>query len=321
MFSQTTARPKATIRAYLVAQLPDFNESSLTANERSVWLLQRLLEISPSVTSATLVFDDTPSNDFNSLASTINARCAELTRHGKITINPLMAPKSYFHQVLPDNFVDAGYSFTSLHWLQLPPLQGSGDPVDLEKAASAHADVVAFLSARHREIRHGGTLMLCIPGQGPIGVDATLKSIIATARGLSGIYSISASVVARMPLYFRTMDEVSTAVSASKGAWEVLESAAVPIEHPACLEPTAERISSLTGADRFEEYAGAVAGFVMAALSRFLVEDARSSIGASYPGDTDFLADFAAAFKREFLQSCGCEKVGFTYLYLCLRRM
>ena len=117
------------------------------------------------------------------------------------------------------------------------------------------------------------------------------------------------------------MDEVSTAVSASKGAWEVLESAAVPIEHPACLEPTAERICSLTGADRFEEYAGAVAGFVMAALSRFLVEDARSNMGASYPGDTDFLADFAAAFKREFLQSCGCEKVGFTYLYLCLRRM
>ena len=54
----------------------------------------------------------------------------------------------------------------------------------------------------------------------------------------------------------------------------------------------------------------------------FVKKGATLIAGTGYQyGDTDFLADFAAAFKREFLQSCGCEKVGFTYLYLCLRRM
>jgi hypothetical protein len=321
--SQTMARPKARTRALPIlhiAKVQDF-QSFPTLTIQSFWLLERLLEQSPSVTSATLVFDDTPSNDFNSLASTIDAQCTELARSSKISINPLMAPKSHFQQVLPDGFVDAGYCFTALHWLQRPPPQGTEDSAALAKPASAHADLVAFLSARHHELRAGGTLMLCIPGQGPIGVEAVLSCVTATAREVSGTYSISPSVVARMPLYLRTMDEILAAVSASEGAWDVLQSAAVPTPHPACLDPTADRICSLTGVDRFEEYAGVVAGFAMAALSGFLAADARANMGGSFPGDGQFVADFTAAYKRVFLRSYGCDEVGFTYLYVNLRKM
>jgi hypothetical protein len=299
---------------------------------QSVYLLQRLLENSPSTTSATLVFIDTPSNDFNSLASTIATHCTELIQRngGKLTINPLMAPKSHFQNVLPNAFVDAGYCFTALPWLQhTPPDKGVED----SKPAAAHADLLAFLSARHRELRPGGTLALCIPGNGPVGVDAVLKCVSATAREFSssgsGIYSncISASVVARMPLYFRTMDEILNAVSASKeqggGAWDVLRSEAVPTPHPACLDLKAERLDgSLTsGVDRSEQYASAVAGFAMAGLGGFLVADARENMGGGYPGDKVFLEDFTAAYKREFLRSFGGEEVGFTYLYLELGRV
>lgn len=289
----------------------------------SFYLLQLLLENSPSTTTATLVFIDTPSNDFKSLASTITAHCTELARrkNGKLTINPLMAPKSHFQNVLPDAFVDAGYCFTALHWLQhTPPDKG----VEYSKPAAAHADLLAFLSARHRELRPGGTLALCIPGNGPVGVDAVLKCVSATAREFSssgtGIYSnsISASVVARMPLYFRTMDEILNAVSASKeqwgASWDVLRSEAVPTPHPVCHDLT-------TGVDRSEQYASAVAGFAMAGLGGFLVADARESMGGGYPGDKVFLEDFTAAYKREFLRSHGGEEVGFTYLYLELRRV
>jgi hypothetical protein len=236
-------------------------------------------------------------------------------------INPLMAPKSHFQQVLPDDFVDAGYCFTALHWLQHPPRQDTEESMALAIRASAHNDVVAFLSARHRELRPDGTLMLCIPGQGPVSTDAVLSCVTATARELSATYSISESVVARLPVYFRTMDEILAAVSASEGAWDVLQSAAVPTPHPACLDPTAERICSSTGVDRFEEYAGVVAGFAMAALSGFLVADARANMGESYPGDKKFVDEFTAAYKRVFLRLHGCEKVGFTYLYVNLRRM
>jgi hypothetical protein len=230
---------------------------------QSIYLLQRLLQSSPSTTSATLVFIDTPSNDFNSLASTITTHCTSLAQrnNGKLTINPLMAPKSHFQNILPNAFVDAGYCFTALHWLQHTPPQDSS--IDYSKPAAAHADLLAFLSARHRELRPGGTLALCIPGDGPVGVDAVSKCVSATAREFSssgtGVYSngISASVVARMPLYFRTMDEILAAVSASSKeqggpSWDVLRSEAVPTPHPACLGLKAERLDgSLTsGVDR-----------------------------------------------------------------------
>jgi hypothetical protein len=299
---------------------------------QSIYLLQRLLENSPSTTSATLVFIDTPSNDFNSLASTITAHCTSLAQrnNGKLTINPLMAPKSHFQNVLPDAFVDAGYCFTALHWLQhTRPDKG----VEYSKPAAAHADLLAFLSARHRELRPDGTLALCVPGQGEVGVDVVLKCVSATAREFSsgtGTYSnsISPSIVARMPLYFRTMDEILAAVSASSkeqggGAWEVLGSAAVPTPHPACLDLKAERLdgSLTTGVDRSEEYASAVAGFAMAGLGGFLVADARENMRGGYPGDKVFLEDFTAAYEREFLRSFGGEEVGFTYLYLELGRV
>jgi hypothetical protein len=242
-----------------------------------------------------------------------------------------MAPKSHFQNVLPNAFVDAGYCFTALHWLQHTPPQDSS--IEDSKPAAAHADLLAFLSARHRELRPGGTLPLCIPGNGPVGVDAVLKCVSATALEFSssgtGIYSnsISASVVARMPLYFRTMDEVLNAVSASKeeggASWDVLRSEAVPTPHPACLDLKAERLdgSLTTGVDRSEQYASAVAGFAMAGLGGFLVADARENMGGGYPGDKVFLEDFTAAYEREFLRSFGSEEVGFTYLYLELGRV
>jgi hypothetical protein len=59
----------------------------------------------------------------------------------------------------------------------------------------------------------------------------------------------------------------------------------------------------------------------MAALSGFLVADARANMGESFPGDREFVADFTEAYKRVFLRLHGCEKVGFTYLYVNLRRV
>jgi hypothetical protein len=235
-----------------------------------------------------------------------------------------MVPKSYFQQVLPDAFVDAGFSFTTLHWLRHAPSKGASEnALDLSKPASAHADLLAFLSARHAEIRPNGTLTLCIPGQGSIGIDATQSCLDATIRQLSATYNIDPTFVARMPLYLRSMDEVLTAILASDsggGAWEGLESATVPIEHPACPRPSTTMTGG-TGVDVFEEYASAMTGFAMAAVSSLLLQEVRAGMGGRYPGDVEFLGKFRSAFKSEFLQVYCKDKVGFTYLYLCLRRL
>ena len=243
-----------------------------------------------------------------------------------------MVPKSYFQQVLPDAFVDAGFSFTTLHWLRHAPSKGAENAIALEKTTSAHKDLLAFLCARHAEIRPNGTLTLCIPGQGPIGIDATQNCLDATVRLLSAACNIDPTFVARMPLYLRSMDEVLAGISAasdsSSGAWEVLESATVPIEHPACagLMPTTmigETCSRGIGGDELlgEEYASAMTGFAMAAVSSLLLQEVRASMGGRYPGDAEFLGKFRSVFKSEFLRAYCREKVGFTYLYLCLRRL
>lgn len=235
-------------------------------------------------------------------------------------IHPLMVPRSYFQQVLPEEFVDAAFSFTALHWLQHRPpvLDDDAKPYDLSLAANN--DLVDFLSARHCELRAGGSLTLCIPAHGDVSVTPALKCLQAVVRELSQVYRISPSVVTRIPLYFRTMDEILSAVSASQGDWKIIGNSMVPIEHPACLQTLDDTICPTTGASSYEAYASASTGFNMAALSGFLVEDVRQNMGNDYPGDVIFLKTLHLAFEREFLRSHIQEKVGFTYAFLHLQK-
>jgi hypothetical protein len=285
-----------------------------------VWLFEKVLERMLSISSATLVFNDTPSNDFTSLSSTINAHLNELSQDGKLKINPLMVPKSHFQQVLPDGFVDAAFSFTALHWLQHAPTLGPDQGGSAELAALAHDDLVAFLSARHRELRQNGTLTLCMPGQGPVGVQPVIECLEAAIRDLSSTYHFSSSVIACLPMYFRTMNEILSAVSTCPGAWNVLGNDKVPMVHSAWPEQSPETSPGITGSDAYENYASAITGFAMAAISGFLVEDVKSNPENQYPGDAKFLEEFRRVFRVEFLKSYCREQVGFTYAFVHLQK-
>jgi hypothetical protein len=274
----------------------------------------------PSISSATLVFNDTPSNDFTSLSATINAHLNELSQDGKLKINPLMVPKSHFQQVLPNDFVNAAFSFTALHWLQHTPSHGIEEGDNAQLAISAHNDLVAFLSARHNELRHDGTLTLCMPGQGPVGVQPVIECLEAAICDLSSTYHFSSSVVANLPFYFRTMDEILSAVSTCPGAWNVLGNEMVPMVHSAWPGPSIEIGSGNPAVDAYEDYASAITGFAMAAISGFLVDDVRLSPENHYPGDTKFLGEFRLVFRREFLKTFSQEKVGFTYAFVHLQK-
>jgi hypothetical protein len=274
----------------------------------------------PSITSATLVFNDTPSNDFTSLSSTINAHLNELSQDGKLKINPLMVPKSHFQQVLPNDFVNAAFSFTALRWLQHTPNHGRDEGDNAQLAASANSDLVAFLSARHRELRQDGTLTLCMPGQGPVGVQPVIECLEAAIRHLSSTYHFIPSVIAHLPFYFRTMDEILSAVSICPGTWNVLGNEMVPMVHSAWPGQSPETSPGITGGHAYENYASATTGFAMAAVSGFLVDDVKSNPDNHYPGDAKFLEEFRPIFRREFLTSYCQEKVGFTYAFVHLQK-
>jgi hypothetical protein len=179
---------------------------------------------------------------------------------------------------------------------------------------------VAFLSARRRELRQDGTLTLCMPGQGPVGVQPVIECLEAAIRELSSTYHFSSSVIACLPMYFRTMDEILSAVSTCPGAWNVLGNEMVPMVHSAWPGPSLENGSGHSSVDVHKDYASAITGFAMAAISGFLVDDVRSNPDNQYPGDTKFLEEFRSVFRRKFLKSYCREKVGFTYAFVYLQK-
>ncbi|KAI7772271.1 hypothetical protein LZL87_007632 [Fusarium oxysporum] len=302
--------------------LADYGSSE---GKNTIRLLANYLSNLPGLSSATLVFNDTPFNDFSSLSRTIDTNWPSLSQDGRLSISPLMVPKSFFGQVLPHDFVDAGFSFTALHWLQHMP--SSFEPSDL--AEYAHEDLVSFLSARHREIRPNGTLTLCIPSHGQIGVNPAVACLQASVRSLASTYHLDPSFTVRLPLYFRTMEEILSSINAEQGNWVVKSHVAVPIMHPSWSPAVLDK----GGADMAARvrYAAGITGFTTAACSRFLTDEMgafpkkRDLNGpALRPGvlaEATFLKDLSACFKDEFLRTYITGEVGFTYAFVQLQRL
>ncbi|KAF4970215.1 hypothetical protein FSARC_2701 [Fusarium sarcochroum] len=293
--------------------------------KNSIRLLSKYLARVPSISSATLVFNDTPFNNFSSLAATIDANLDQLSLDGKLAINSLLAPRSYFQQILPDGFVDAGFNFTALHWLQHMP-DASSNASTL--SAAAHKDLVAFLSARYKEIRPKGTLTLCIPIHDDIGIAPILQCLETTVRNLYSTYQADPSVLAQTPLYFRTMDEILAAFDAAEGKWHVKKRTVIPILHPSWSPVISESGSSAIKSSACDRYADAVTGMAIAASSQVLIEDLKSQaeqkdrlVDSAFPDKATFLDDLFRHCKEEFLRTHCQDKVGFTYALLELERV
>ncbi|RBR05992.1 hypothetical protein FVER53590_29303 [Fusarium verticillioides] len=180
------------------------------------------------MTSATLVFNDTPSNDFSSLTSTIHQNWDSLSQDGKVAINTLLSPRSYFEQVLPDGFVDAGFNFTALHWLRNMP-DTSSTPSSL--SAAAHEDFVTSLSVRHKEIRRRGTMTICVPCDGEISVSPVFRCFEASLRNIYDKYQVDPTIAKRLPMYFRTLDEILTSIAAVNTKWGLRSHHTLPLMH------------------------------------------------------------------------------------------
>ncbi|KAK2690815.1 hypothetical protein QWA68_010334 [Fusarium oxysporum] len=302
--------------------LADYGSSE---GKNSVQLFSQYLKTLPSVTSATLVFNDTPSNDFSSLTLTIHQNWDTLSQGGSISINTLLSPRSYFEQVLPDGFVDAGFNFTALHWLRNMP-DASSTPSSL--SAAAHEDFVTFLSARHKEIRQHGTMTICIPSDGEISVLPTFRCFEASLRNLYDKYQVDPTIARRLPMYFRTLDEILTSIAAVDTKWSLKSRHNLPLMHtswsPEVIEASSEE-ARMAGRKR---YTDAVAGFAFAACSQFFIDGLKPQ---GYQGESSedevirlkerFMTDLTFAFKEEFLCTHCTDKVGFTYTLLQLERL
>jgi hypothetical protein len=240
-----------------------------------------------------LVFNDTPSNDFSGLTSTIHQNWDTVSQDGKVSIITLLSPRSYFEQVLPDGFVDAGFNFTALHWLRNMP-DASSTPSSL--SAAAHEDFVTFLSARHKEVHQHGTMALCIPSHGEISVLPTFRCFETSLRNLYDKYHVDPTIARRLPMYFRRLDEMLASIAAVDTRWSLKNHHTLPLIHtswsPEVIEASSERARMCAR----RRYADAVAGFALAACSQFFIDGLKPQ---AYHGESS--ENDAIRLKQKFM--------------------
>ncbi|KAG5751502.1 hypothetical protein H9Q72_011742 [Fusarium xylarioides] len=299
--------------------------SGHTEGKNSVRLFSQYLKRFPFVTSATLIFNDTPSNDFSSLTSTVHRNWDALSQNGEVAINTLLSPRSYFEQVLPDGFVDAGFNFTALHWLHNMP-DASSTPSSL--SAAAHEDFLNFLLVRHKEIRQHGTMTICVPSDGDISVLATFGCFETSLRILYDKYQVDPTIARRLPMYFRTSDEILTSIAAVDTKWGLRSHHTLPLMHTSWSPEVVEASSEEARMSARKRYTDAVTGFALAACSPFFIDGLRSHghRGARFEDEEihlkeEFMTDLTTTFKDEFLRTHCMDKVGFTYTLLELKRL
>ncbi|KAF4496218.1 Benzoate carboxyl methyltransferase [Fusarium agapanthi] len=195
-------------------------------------------------------------------------------------------------------------------------------------SAAAHDDFVAFLSTRHREIRQHGTMIICLPSDGEISVLPTFRCFETCLRNLYDKYQVDPTIARRLPMYFRTMDEILASITAVDSKWALKSHHALPLMHtlwsPEVIEASSEDARMLAR----KRYTDTVAGFALAACSQFFIDGLKpqDNRGQTLEDDEirlkeEFMTDLTTAFKDEFLHSHCMDKVGFTYTLLELERL
>ncbi|KAB8228898.1 hypothetical protein ETB97_012735 [Aspergillus alliaceus] len=285
--------------------------------------LWELFKYMPAVSKATIIFNDTPANDYSSLISTFYASPLAASEPGSPRVLPLLAPRNYYHQVLPDNIADIGVCLTSLHWVRcMQPIRET--PLERSHiAASAKEDLTCFLSMRHREIRHEGILIVCFPIEAQLTLDPVIQIL---KEAISCVAGPMAGSVYQFPVYFRPKKEVHEVLDQLNDQWEVIKEFVTPNEHPAS---SLFRLSDKKDAAALESCAKAICDFLIAVLSHSIVTTIQAfgknmESGLGEPDEESFqriLDKVSMAYRSLLLDFDWNIPIGTDFIYLKLRRI
>ncbi|KAL2827204.1 S-adenosyl-L-methionine-dependent methyltransferase [Aspergillus cavernicola] len=256
----------------------------------SVRMIQKAINSCPEDSTVTIVFNDTPANDYNSLSDTLDRSLRDTENKSSRRVFPVMAPQSYYQQVVADESVDIGFSTASLHWIsRLQPASGDLLPSDADVSAEVLADILRFLRTRYHEVRTGGHLLLSFPVDGELNLKCAYPSIIQCLTDLAGerIISQTAASKFKLPFHFRTPEEIAQALHAVQGKWQVVEHFYRDVPHPDFLQfqsSFAESASSSPNAAALEDYCKAISGGFTAIIGNTVVDTARVFRDASSSG-------------------------------------
>lgn len=158
-----------------------------------------------------VVHTDLPSNDFPALFRTLADDPASYLR-GDPTAFASAVGRSFYGQILPPGCVTLGWSSWAVQWLGRVPAE-IPDHVQVASSQSREAraafgrqaaeDWRAFLSARGRELRPGGRLVvvaMAVGADGEFGYGPLLDALYGAIRGLVGERFIRDEEVRRMAI-------------------------------------------------------------------------------------------------------------------------
>ncbi|KAL4869502.1 hypothetical protein BDV12DRAFT_208582 [Aspergillus spectabilis] len=309
-----------------------FADYGCSEGSNSSCMLRKAIDSCPQDSTVTIVFNDTPANDYNSLSGTIDRSLREPVNKGSRKVFPLMAPQSYYEQVVRDDFVDIGFSTASLHWIaRLQPTSADLLPSDADVSAEVLADILRFLRTRYNEVRKGGHLLLSFPVDGELSLKCAYPSIFKCLKDLAADGAIPQTAASRfrLPFHFRTKDEVAQALDAVKGEWQVVEHFDRDIAHPAFLKfqsTFADSPSSSPGGKALDEYSQAISGGFVAIIGNTVVDTARvfrDKVSSTEPSSPEVIrAKMVEKLQQRLRESDFWQTpLGNKYVFLKLRKI
>ncbi|KAK6340596.1 hypothetical protein TWF696_008922 [Orbilia brochopaga] len=280
------------------ASLPLFEDLELGSNvtiadygcsqgASSATAMQKLVARLPTGSSATLIFNDLPSNDFNSLIKLLPKISSP---DPTTTIYPSIAPNSFYNPVVPASTVDIAFALSSVHWLrQMPQPKPPTESIEeylskraARNAEASHRDLVYFLTLRSREVKSGGNLILAAPSptaddnDGRISGNEKLRLAVFTAIELlikNGKLPVNAMDRIYPPSYVHTEETMQAAISETNGAWIIEKVYSRVIHHPAyhsMIESQKRAKNEDTKVVAAKEYANIAVDWILAVFGPFM---------------------------------------------------
>ncbi|KAK6529512.1 hypothetical protein TWF281_008683 [Arthrobotrys megalospora] len=253
----------------------------------SMAVMQRLVSRLPPYSTASVVFNDLPSNDFNSLIKLLPSISP---LDPTITVYPCISPNSFYNSVAPACTVDVAFALSSIHWLrQVPPPKSAEESFEeylrkrnTRNAAASHQDLVEFLNLRGREVKPGGKLIVAAPSpcaddiDGRISGNEKLRCALFKAMDIliaAGKLPANATAGVYPPNHVHTERSFRAAVTETGAMWTIEKVYSKVIPHPAyqsMLESRSIKEDTKIRNALREQYAGIVMDWMLAVFKPFM---------------------------------------------------
>lgn len=296
--------------------------------------MRKAISTLPEGASASLIFEDTPFNDFGSLAKTVSTNFSNTNE--RVFIAPSLVPVGFYQQVVPANSIDVGFSWSSFNYLQNTPtiaLDATASPTDYAiarhkaLATAAHTDLMKLLKLRAKEIREGGYLIAAIGGQKPEGETRPsnpgghiLQAVTMRMVGEGKLSLPELMQMALFPSHERTPDEVRAALNDEAVAplWEIEVFESKLIVQPAW--EVYNNAAQTKKEEAFTKYATVVIENLVAAAGWFWIDILKRSRGEGWDGADAWLKEFTDMGVDEMVTKHPDFKAEIWWNYLRLRR-